>query len=269
VVAAWYSNADDGLGVWAQPLDPNTGAPVGSPLNMPGSVINFQGSPETHALDDRTPLAALPGLGFYVAYPSGYPSQDNVRVWKVGESRSHKLALNKLSDVEGTTITATPDGRLWVALTASIGGKRRVLAIRSNVGATKWGSFVVAKLPPQTGSFWSIYGEGNPSGAVDLLAVVTAKGGLATWHSQVAPGMKLAGPAKLSRKKKTQTFTVTDAGDPIEGAQVKLAGKTGTTAADGTVKLKVGPFAKKKKSAKGTAKRDGFSKAVHVFPIKK
>jgi hypothetical protein len=269
VMAAWYSNASSGLGVWAQPLDPNTGAPVGEPLNMPGSVMTFQGSQETASLDDRTPLAALPGRGFYIAYPSGYPGQNNVRVWKVGDSKSRKVSGKNLSSVQGTTVTATPEGRLWVALTAVVGGKRRMLVARSNVGATKWGSFVVAKLPPKTESLWSIYAADNPSGTVDLLAVATAKEGLATWHSQAEPGLTLDGPAKFPHAKKTQTFHVLEAGDPIGGAKVKVAGVSGTTDVNGKINLKLGPFAKKKKSAKGTATKPGYTTAVRRFLIKK
>jgi hypothetical protein len=270
VVATWYSNATGALGIWTQKLDPATGAAVGEPVRMPGSVETFLGSQETANLDDRTPIASLGARGFFVAYPSGYPGQDNVRVWHVGDAKSTKLAAGRLSDVAGTTISATPDGRLWVALTASVGGKTRVLGIRSNVGATKWGSFVIAKPPKNTTSFWSVYGEGSPSGALDLLAVVTTgQSSLATWHSQLEPGLTLTGPAKLPRKKSDQVFRVLDAGDPVQGAKVKVAGITGTTNSVGRVQLSVGPFGKKKKSAKASAAKDGYAITLRSFHIKK
>src|SRR4051812_35911439 len=45
----------NGLGVWAQEVDQASGAPVGSPVQMPGSVTTFQGSPESTSILGRTP----------------------------------------------------------------------------------------------------------------------------------------------------------------------------------------------------------------------
>jgi hypothetical protein len=268
VMAMWFSNASSGLGVWAQELDPNTGAPVGSPIRFPGTVVNYQGSQEAPAMSKRTPLAALSGGGFVAAYPAGYPGQDKVLFWRVGAASSRRVAAG-LANVQGTTVAATGDNRAWVAWSSTIGGKTKVIAKRSNKGAGKWGANVVLNPPKGTDSFWSIHSAANPDGSVDLLAVVTTPAGLATWHTQVRPGLTLAGPAKLARKKKEQTFKVTDADVPVGGAKVNVAGVKGTTGANGKVDLTLGPFAKKKKAAKGSAGKAGYTDAKRGFSIKK
>jgi hypothetical protein len=245
VTAVWYSNSGDMSGVWAQTLDTATGNPVGNPVRMPGSIVSFQGQLESTSLDDRVPLTTLPSGGSFVAYPSGYPSATKVLVWKPGAAKSTTVGSN-VSGLAGTTIAATSDNRLWVAWSAQVGSVRRIVARRSNPGATKWGQPVTVKPPPKTSSFWELYGEGNPDGVLDVLALVTTPAGIATWHSQVKPGLTLtASPVKIKRTKKTTVqFTVTDAGAAVKGAKVKCAGKSGKTDSAGTVKLKLGKFSK-------------------------
>jgi hypothetical protein len=259
VKVVWYSNTSDTPGVWSQGLDPATGNPVGEPARMPGTESASQ-------LSDRTPLAVLSGGGIFAAYPSG----PNVLVWRVGEGSSRKVGVN-VASVAGTTLAATADNRLWLAWSANVGGVRRVVARRSNAGATKWGQPVTVKPPPGTTTFWSLYGEGNPGGVLDVLALVTTSGGIATWHSQVEPGLTLtASPAKVKRSKKTKVqFKVTDAGDPVKGAKVKAAGKSGKTGAGGTVSLKLGKFGKKAKLVIAKATHDGYAPGQTGVVVKK
>jgi hypothetical protein len=65
--------------------------------------------------------------------------------------------------------------------------------------------------------------------ALDLLASVGTGSALATWHTQVRPPLALS----ASRSKAKVTFRVTDAGDPVAGATVKVAGKSLKTNASG------------------------------------
>ena len=78
---AWYSNANGHLGVLAQDVAAD-GSPVGSAATMPGTSDMQVG------MLGRTPLAARAGGGFYVAYATGYPTQNRVRVWRVGASNA-------------------------------------------------------------------------------------------------------------------------------------------------------------------------------------
>jgi hypothetical protein len=270
VTAVWYSNSTDSPGVWSQPLDPDSGNPVGQPGRMPGSVTSFDGQLQSTSLDDRVPLTTLPSGGSYVAYPSGYPSAHKVLVWKIGPSAARKVGTN-IDSLTGTTISATSDNRLWVAWSGNVGGVRRVVARRSNPGATTWGQPVTVKPPKGTSTFWELFGEANPSGVLDALALVTTPAGIATWHSQVEPGLTLtAAPGKIKRSLKTEVkFTVTDAGDPVAGATVKVAGKSGKTGSGGTVGVKLGPFGKKTKFLIAKATLDGYALGKTGVKVKK
>src|SRR4051794_38317250 len=80
------------LGGYAQQVDQSSGAPVGSALLMPGSVTNFQGSPESTEILGRTPITGRPGRpGVWMAYPVGYPSAKKLLLWKVGDSGTTTL----------------------------------------------------------------------------------------------------------------------------------------------------------------------------------
>ena len=82
--------------------------------------------------------------------------------------------------------------------------------------------------PSGTTTIWKVGGDGA-LGPLDVLASVSAGGGLATWHTQVLPRLQL----KAVGSKKKATFTVTDAGDPVAGATVRAGGKRLTTNAAG------------------------------------
>src|SRR3954468_7418402 len=107
---AWYSNATGHVGVYVQGVDPATGGPAGSPQLMPGTVTKGDSSQQLA----RTPIAGRPAKpGVYVAYPGGYPTADRVLLWKVGSGSSTILHKGG-NDHRDVTLTAAPDGRLWV-----------------------------------------------------------------------------------------------------------------------------------------------------------
>ena len=269
VFAAWYSNASSGLGVWIQELNAATGAPVGPVRRMPGTVVDFQGSNEAPSLDDRTPMAVRAGGGTFVAYPGGYPGRTRVMLFRVGAVNSRRVVQHQ-NDVVGTALAATGDGRLWLVWSANVGGKRRILARRSDTAAKKFGQAVVVKPPKGTNSLDAIYADANPSGPLDLLVVVDKAAGTATFHSQVKPGLTLKAPKKVKRKKKTKAkFRVLDAGKPVAGAKVTVAGKHKITGADGRVKIKIGPFGKKKKFVVAKATKGGYAAAKKKIKVRK
>ena len=68
----------------------------------------------------RTPIVARVGGGFYVAYATGYPSLNRVKVWKVGATGTTEIAKT-VGNNTSTTIAAAPDGRLWVAWVKRVG----------------------------------------------------------------------------------------------------------------------------------------------------
>ena len=69
-------------GVYAQTVNPSSGAPVGGAALLPGSATNFEGQPQAISPADRTPVVQRPGGGIYLAAAGGYPVPRHVLVWK-------------------------------------------------------------------------------------------------------------------------------------------------------------------------------------------
>jgi hypothetical protein len=229
------------------------GSPVGSAATMPGTSDMQVG------MLGRTPLAARAGGGFYTAYATGYPTQNRVRVWRVGASNAPVIA--KLAgNADPVALAAVPDGRLWLVWTDTSSGAPQVLAARSNKKATRFGKAVNAGRAGKAEAAYRLDASAAPGGGVDLLGNFNdgVSSMSATYHRRVLPGLALAAsPAKL-RKGRTTTvrFTVRDAGDPVKGAKVKAGGKSGTTDSKGRVELDLPG-----KAVTATAAHGGYVKA--------
>ena len=117
-VMAWYSSANGHLGVLAQDVGAD-GSPVGSAQTMPNT------SDMKIGMLGRTPLVARDGGGFYVAYPTGYPAQTRVRLWRIGSSNAPLIARVAGSGSPAVAIAAAGDGRLWVSLDEGLRRPRR------------------------------------------------------------------------------------------------------------------------------------------------
>ena len=230
-VMAWYSNATGHLGVHAQDVNPD-GSPSGTALTMPGTGNMLVG------MLGRTPLAARRGGGLYVAYPTGYPSMDAIRVWRIGASSAPVVGRVK-SGSPAVGIAAADGGRLWVLWTKGFGDPD-VLARRSNRGATKWGAVVNAGHPRDAMQAYKLDASAV-GGALDVLANfnIGTSSTAVTSYRRILPGLTLkASPARLRRGDPTDVrFTVLDAGDPVRGARVRAGGKSGTTDSRGRVTL--------------------------------
>jgi hypothetical protein len=231
-VMAWYSNASGRLGVLAQDVNADA-SPVGAPVTMPGTS-NMQ-----VGMLGRTPLAARNGGGFYVAYPTGYPASDRVRVWRVGGSRAQLVGRVAGSGSPAVAIAEAADGRLWVLWTKGFGDPD-VLARRSNRTATKFGAVVNAGHPRDAMQAYKLDASAA-GGALDVLAnfnigtTTTA----VTSYRRILPGLTLkARPPRVRRGERTVVrFTVLDAGEAVKGAKVRAGGMSGTTDRDGQVIL--------------------------------
>jgi hypothetical protein len=251
----WYSNATNNLGVFAQSLDPGTGTPTGAVAKMPGSSTLFNGAQNSSQQLQRTPIAARVGGGVYVAYPGGYPTTTQVRLWRIADSKSAVLATSKSDHIVG--LAADPDGRLWV-FWVERSSSPQVFARRSNKSATKFGPAVKIKPPAAQQSAYKIDGNAQ-SGALDLVVLFGGPSSQqAQWHAQLLPGLAItAKPAKIAGGKSTAVkFTVSDP-DPVKGAKVSAGGKSATTDGGGHATINLGPTKAKKITA--SAKKAGYT----------
>jgi hypothetical protein len=221
---AWYSNVEDQIGLWVQPIWPS----IGTAIAVPKAAVDGKAI----APSQRTPIAARTGAeGTYVAYCSGYPSCKEVLLWQIGEAEPVSVATG--SDIENENLAADPDGRLWVMWEDTTEGS--LYATRTNEDATEFGAIVAFDEAPDTDTVWKLQGNAT-SDALDVFASFTTPDSLATWHSQVLPGITV----ETKKTKKGVTFTVSDAGDPVKGAKVVFKKKTVTTNAKGVATGPVG-----------------------------
>jgi hypothetical protein len=214
---AWYSNVEDEVGLWVQPIWPS----MGTAMAVPRAAVDGEAIGPTQ----RTPIAARTGAeGTYVAYCSGYPTCQEVLLWQIGEAEAVSVA--KGSDIEDVNLAADPDGRLWVMWEDT--AEASLYATRTNEDVTEFGAIVAFDEAPDTATVWKLQGNAT-SDALDVFASFTTPDSLATWHSQVLPGLTV----DTKKTKKGVTFTVSDAGEPVKGAKVAFKKKTVTTNAKG------------------------------------
>src|SRR4051794_7914578 len=147
---AWENGlGSKGIGVWAQEVDQSTGAPVGSAIQMPGSVTDYQGSPESSTVLGRTPITGRPGRpGVWMAYPVGYPTMGKLLLWKVGDGATTTLAEGD-SDIRNVALTSDSDGRLIAVWETSSGGVSHMFVRVSNPDVSAWGGAFEVKLPKE------------------------------------------------------------------------------------------------------------------------
>ena len=258
-VMAWYSSASGHLGVLAQDVAAD-GSPVGSAATMPGTSDMQVG------MLGRTPLATRTGGGFYVAYPTGYPTQDRIRVWRIGAGNAPVIA-RVTGGSPAVAIAADGDGRLWVLWTKGFGDPD-VLARRSNRAATKFGAVVNAGHPKDAAQAYKL--DGSAVGdAVDVLANfnIGTTASAITSYRRLLPGLTLEASRQRVRRGEPTTvrFTVTDAGSPVKGARVTAGGDSGRTDSRGRVTLSV----KARKPLRAKASHSGFVAASKRLAVRR
>ncbi|HEY4276643.1 MAG TPA: hypothetical protein VGM91_00410 [Conexibacter sp.] len=265
MVVAWSSNATGHVGVFAQQVDQASGAPIGAPSLMPGSVTSYGGQQQADYSLAHTPIVGRSGRpGVYVAYAGGYPSTRRVLVWQYGAKKSTTVA-NVARGVKTVGIASTQQGRLWAFWSSG----NRVYASRSTTGGLVWGAVTSTPARKGTVSVFHLAGDAQ-DGLLDLLgAFGTAASRAQTWHTQLQAGLTLKlARASVGGKKNGPPVAhvklrVTDAGDPVANAKVSLSGKHATTSGKGTVTLAVPARAR----LTATAAHDGYADATATLRV--
>ena len=225
---AWASSAAQASGILVQPIGPDR--VTGQRLYAPGSAS--KGRAAAVPPGERVAISSRRGAGgVYVAYGVGYPTVKGVALWLVGASRAAlRLPVGGAADI---ALAAAPDGRLWLAWARN--GTSYVT--RTNRAATRAEPVRAISSPPRTTSIWRVQGEGS-LGPLDLVANIDAVGGTTFWHQQILPLLSLDIRAAAQAGGATRySFAVTDAGDPVPNATVKVGTQTLTTGLAGTVVL--------------------------------
>jgi hypothetical protein len=227
-VVAWCTGVQGPNGVFVATVAPFTGTALGAPALMPDSTVTRGGVAETFCpASSRVPLVARTGGGYYVAATDA--DRHAVRVWHVGAKASTTVAAGT-SFKQYLALAGAPKGRLWVGWMEDSKLKLR----RSNRAATEFGPTLTLPGPPGEGGVSQLDLSGSDD-RVDAVARTQAGDGtVALYHTQSYAGLTLTakGGARAS-------FRVTDAGDPVAGVKIRIAGRTLTT--DGKGRASVQP----------------------------
>jgi len=222
-VLGWYSNESQppGEGVFLQEISP-TGL-VGPRRLAPGSTDGKNAVSPGY----RTPVTGRIGAaGVYLAYGVGYPSFKRVALIRFG-APAPAIQIGA-ADNHGANLAAAPQGRLWLFWRRGA----NLFATRTNRAVTAIEPISVFGGPPGTDTIWTFAGNGS-RGPLDLVANVQTSDA-AFWYRRLLPRLSLHGSALGSRQAR---FVVTDAGEPVSGATVKVKGHAVHTNAGGVASV--------------------------------
>jgi hypothetical protein len=231
-VAAWDSIAGNPK-LYLQGASPS----VGALQAVPGQNRNIQ------QLAGRDS-----GPGVFGAYTA---DGRHVRLLRYGGG---SIAVGSLKTTQAKVlgVATGPEGRIWVMWGDDSGGG--VAVTRSNKAVTRFEP--IQRLKPNSAVIYRVSGDGR-LGPLDLLVdqVPNVKGSIpppGVYHGHTLAVLSAQVSVKPIKSKKlvvighTVTVTVTDAGDPVAGAKVKLDNSTLTTNTKGVAQFKFGSKVKGK-----------------------
>lgn len=234
-IASWDS-CDGSGGLWLQQVAPSAGAAV--KLAVPKQY----GTGEPAILAARN---SAPG-GVFAAYPANYAETTHIDLYRYGGGQTPVGSVKALhADVWG--VATGSDSRLWVMWYGqnTKTGKYEIAVTRSNKELSAYERVQVFAL--NYSSMNSLQGEGS-LGALDMLLNGTPSGNGAAagiYYARVLPvltahisahGIKNSRGTITSYRSKVK---VTDAGDPVEGADVSSGPSSASTNKAGIAHLKM------------------------------
>lgn len=194
--AVWRESSG---GLFSKAVKPSTGMPQ----RAPGARL---------VPAQRLAVAArIGGPGVYLAFLGGYPVAREVKLWNVRGGEAFTIA--KGTGVRQPWIASAPDGRVWILWSSAANS---VSAIRSNKALTAFSRPYLLGRPSAAARVRHLVADGS-TGPLDVLA-----NGL---HTRLLPQLEVS----VSDK----GVMVSDLGDPVEGVEVQIEGKTLKTNAKG------------------------------------
>jgi hypothetical protein len=154
-------------GLFVQPLADSGGA-AGAAELLPGSLTG--GSVPSY--NERIPITGRGKgkAGVYAAYLTGDPYRV-VDLFRIGGKTLVRVGSVSTGAIDGDTVTAAPDGRLWVSWWY---GASALYTRVSGTTGTTFGKTVRVPLPAGTLTIWKVYTSAQ-NGRLDVLALLTTK----------------------------------------------------------------------------------------------
>lgn len=168
--------------------------------------------------------------GVFVAYCAN-TSPCHLDLWRLGTLKP--VAVPASGSAYGVSIAQGPAGRIWVAWYNS--NSNRVFVTRTNKAGTRFGTVRSYATPCAEHGLLGLGGSPLRRLDIGMQCVNNAHLQDEQFVTQVRAGLTLGipGPVHVGGSGMTIKITVTDAGDPVQGATVKVAGKTAATNAAG------------------------------------
>jgi len=264
IYAAFYSNSTTPgeNGIWTGQILPSQGAFS----RAAGSMTNYNGTESSIEPGQRVAMVARNGGGVFVAYKVGYPDVTGIRILNVATGAT--LDVPRSAGARAISLAAGTGGRLWISWTA--GGA--VKTAHTNTAVTVVGAVGNQGAPAGSESLWKLAAnsiafspELTEGENVDLVATSgTGDGQVNVWHTQALRTLGVDAPERVGRRG-TISVVVTDAGEPVAGARVKIAGDTATTDRDGRAELRA-PSRARPYSI--TAARAGFAQGKTTIRVR-
>jgi hypothetical protein len=241
-LVAWCAFGDNAGGTYVQEVDPGTGAGIGAPQAMPGSLTSYHGKQystcvlQTEA-SRRIPLVSAGG-SFYTAGSTGYPTLTAVKLWQVGGRTLTAVRKSSVSHTE-PQLAADSNGRVWIGWLETRSTGTRLVVRRSNRSVTVLGAPVRISAPK--GFALGSFEVSATADHLDVIGQLTRASANSLQHTIALPGLTLVRERvrKLEDGRRAITLRVLDAGDPVGGARVTAQGHSATTAENGLAKLVV------------------------------
>jgi hypothetical protein len=196
VAVVMDGESSEGWAAWHEPTGLFAKAvkpPTGAAQPAPGSRL---------APTQRLALSPRIGApGVYLAYCGGSPAMTEVKLWNTRGGEA--LTVVKAPGARHPWIAPAPEGRLWVLW---VNRDNTISAVRSNKAIMRFSKPYVLT---GAGAVRSLLGDGA-TGPLDVVANAS--------HTRVLPELEL--------KTTPEGVRVSDLGDPVEGVQVEIDGKT-------------------------------------------
>jgi hypothetical protein len=235
-------------GLYVREVNTTDGEPFGPSVLLPGSFNTYQGDRVISFQNGRVPMAARDQGGLFVAYRSGYPSPNRVRLWRVGSPGFATIGSgNGIGEV---AVAADPNGRVW-GVWARNG---RIFARRSNPSVSQWGKTVSVRDPKNSVGIATVQADAQEH-VVDVLAASQQVENPGSFHTQIEPGISFSAEPKHFPREKSEKvkFVTRDAGAPLANSHITVAGESCTTNSQGVCVVPLGPYSKRKRlKAKAT-----------------
>jgi hypothetical protein len=172
--------------------------------------------------------------GVFLAYCGNSAPCKTIALWRVGAAKA--VPVPSSGGAFWVSIAQGPAGRIWVAWYNTL--TNRVLVTRSNKADNRFGPVEAYGTPCFEHGLLGL--GGSPLARLDVgLSCVNGKLVAAQYVTQVLAALTLSAPGsvKAGASGVTVTVAVSDAGDPVAGATVKIDGKSAVTNAAGKASI--------------------------------